>query len=75
MCDIRLPVTVFISYLYTTYFHLYPVNRTYKKNSVLYGDIHDLLSTSNVRKLGIFSFNLIQIISAIYVMTCMCMCV
>jgi hypothetical protein len=28
-----------------------------------------------VRKLGIFSFNLIQIISAIYVMTCICMCV
>jgi hypothetical protein len=28
-----------------------------------------------VRKLGIFSFNLIQKISAIYVMTCMCMCV
>jgi hypothetical protein len=25
-----------------------------------------------VRKLGIFSFNLIQKISAIYVMTCMC---
>jgi hypothetical protein len=29
----------------------------------------------NVRKLGIFSFNLIQKNSAIYVMTCMCMCV
>jgi hypothetical protein len=29
----------------------------------------------SVRKLGIFSFNLIQIISAIYVMTYICMCV
>jgi hypothetical protein len=41
----------------------------------LYLSLNPFSGVQIVRKLGIFSFNLIQKISAIYVMTCMCMCV
>jgi hypothetical protein len=39
------------------------------------GNARTVLRLRAVTKLGIFSFNLIQKNSAIYVMTCMCMCV